>query len=149
MQYGIIFSGLLLAAIILPWWVAYNSDEAVSYRYGLVNGHELGCVAIDGTHFDRYFCLVFDSSSGARVNCAHGHILLDGRPLQFPSGQNIGFLRPDGRIDFSTVTARDIAPNSSGRSEIHYIFGTVRKQKHFAFGVPRAEFIEQRFQRLK
>ena len=149
-KYTLIIIGLVLAAaVILPWFAAYRSDEAVRYSYGLVDGHQLDCVAIDGTHFDRYFCLVFDSSAGERVNYGHGQILLDGRPLQFPSGRNIGFLRPDGRIDFSVVTERDITPDSSGKSEIYYIFGRVPKLKHFAFGVPRTAFVAQRFQSIK
>ena len=135
---------VLAAAIILPWMAAFRSDQAVSYHYGRIGGRQVQCVAVDGTHFDRYFCLVFDSSARARVNYNHGRIVLDGRQVQFPSGHNAGFLRPDGQIRFVTVTERDIAPDSSGSSEVYYIFGRIPKQKDFTFGVPRYEFVEQR-----
>jgi hypothetical protein len=145
----IIFGLVLAAAVILPWWAVYQSDKGGSYSYGLFGGRQLECVAVDGTHFDRYFCLVFDGSAGARVSYGRGRIFLDGRPIQFPSGRNAGFLRADGQIQFATVTEQDIAPSGSGNGEIYYIFGKVPKLKRFTFGVPRAEFIEQRFQSLK
>jgi hypothetical protein len=149
-KYTFIIIGLMLAAaIVLPWLAAYRSDQAVRYSYGHIDGRQVECVAVDGTHFDRYYCLVFDNSAGARVNYGHGRILLDSHPVQFPSGQNAGFLRPDGQIDFTAVTERDIAPDSSGSSEIYYIFGRVPKLKRFAFGIPRDEFIKQRIQSLK
>ena len=148
-KYVLTIIGLVLAvAIVLPWVAAYRSDEAVQYHYGLVEGRQLECVAIDGTHFDRYYCLVFDSSAEARVNYGHGHILLDGRPLKFPLGQNIGFLQSNGRIDYSKVADRDITPDFKGHSEIYYIFGKVPHLKHFTFGVPRTDFVAQRFQKL-
>lgn len=145
----IIIGAVLAAAVVFPWLAAYRSDQAIRYSYGLIGGRQLECVAVDGTHFDRYFCLVFDRSAGARVGYDYGRILLDGRPMQFPSGQNAGFLRPDGQVQFATVTERDIAHNSSGNSEIYYLFGRIPKQKHFTFGVPRDELVEQRFQSLK
>jgi hypothetical protein len=145
-----IIIGLVLAGVVvLPWLAAYRSDQAVRYSYGRIDGHQLECVAVDGTHFDRYFCLVFDDSASQRVNCSQGQIFLDGRRVQFPAGQNVGLLRPDGQIQFVAVTERDIPPDSSGSSEIYYIFGKVPKLKRFTFGVPRAEFIEQRFHSLK
>lgn len=146
---SIIVGLVLAAAVILPWWAAYEGDQAMLYSYGLFGGRQFWCVAVDGTHFDRYFCLVYDGSAGARVSNGRGRILLDGRPIQFPSGQNAGFLRADGQIQFVTVTEKDIGPISSGNSEIYYIFGKVPKLKRFTFGVPRAEFIEQKFQNLK
>jgi hypothetical protein len=146
----LIIVGLVLAAaVVLPWWAAYQSNQAVRYSYGLFGGRQLECLAVDGTHFDRYFCLLFDGSAGARVNYGHGRIILDDHPVQFPSGQNAGFLRPDGQIQFAAVTEQDIAPSTSGNSATYYIFGKVPKLKRFTFGVPRAEFIEQRFQSLK
>lgn len=148
-KYRFTIIGLALAvAIVLPWVVAYRSDKAVQYHYGLVEGRQLECVAIDGTHFDRYYCLVFDSSMEVRVNYGHGQILLDGRPLQFPLGQNICFLKPNGHTDFLKIADRDITPDFEGRSEIYYIFGKVPHLKHFTFGVPRTEFIAQKFQNL-
>jgi len=146
----IIIIGLALAAVvILPWLAAYRSDRTVRYSYGRIDDRQVECVAVDGTYFDRYFCLVFDSSAGSRVTYNHGHIFLDGRRVQFPAGQNVGLLWPDGQIQFMAVAERDIAPDSSTSSEIYYILGKVPKQKRFAFGVPRDEFIEQRFQGLK
>ena len=142
---SLVFAG----AIVLPWVQAYRSDQGCHYCYGRINGHELECVAVDGTHFDRYFCLVFDSSAGERVSYNHGRISLDGQQVQFPSGKNAGFLRPDGLIQFATLTERDIIPFSPGKGEIYYIFGRVPKFKHFAFGVPSVEFAGQLFQSVK
>jgi hypothetical protein len=148
-KYSFIFIGVVLAAAIgLPWLTAYRSDQCIRYGYGLVGGRQIDCVAIDGEYFDRYFCLVFDNSVGGRVNYGHKQILLDGRSLQFPAGKNVGYLRPDGQIDFSTVTTYDITPNYSGSGEIYYILGKVPKLKHFTFGVPGIEFVVQRFQGL-
>jgi hypothetical protein len=146
----LIFIGLIIAAaVVLPWVAAYRGDKAVRYSYGSVGGRQIECVAVDGTHIDRYFCLVFDSSAGSRVSYNHGHIFLDGRRLTFPSGQNAAFLRPDGQIQFAVITPTDITPDSSGSGEVYYILGKVPKQKRFAFGVPRVEFVEQRTESLK
>jgi hypothetical protein len=146
----LIIIGLIIAAAVgLPWVAAYRSDKVVRYSYGSIGGRQIECVAVDGTHFDRYFCLVFDSSTGSRVSYHHGHIFLDGRRLEFPPEQNAGFLRADGQIQFAVVAPPDIASDSSGGSEIYYILGRVPKQKRFAFGVPRVEFVEQRVESLK
>ena len=142
---GLVFA----AAVILPWLAAYQSNQAERYDYGRIGGRQVECEAVDGTQFDRYFCLVFDSSIGSRVSNDHGHIFFDGRRVQYPPGQNTGFLQPDGQIQFVALTGRDIVPDSSGNSEIYYIFGRVPKLKRFAFGVPRPEFVEQRFHALK
>lgn len=145
----IIAASVLTAVIVPPWLAAYRSDQGVRYSYGRLGDHQLECVAVDGTHFDRYFSLVFESSAGSRVNYGDGRILLDGRPIEFPSGQNAGVLRPDGQIQYMTVTEGDIASDSSGNSAVYYIFGKVPKLKHFPFGVPSAPFVERTWSNVK
>jgi hypothetical protein len=145
----IIIGVLIAAAVVLPWLAAYRGDHAERYSYGRIGGHQIECVAVDGTHFDRYFCLVFEDSAGSRVTCNHGHIFLDGQQLQFPAGQNAGFLRPNGQVQFVTVNERDIASDSPGISEVYYILGKVPKLKRFPVGVPRVEFVEQKLERMK
>ena len=145
----IIIGLLIAAAVLLPWVAAYRSDQAVRYSNGRIGGRQIECVAVDGTHFDRYFCLVFDSSASSRVSYNHGHIFLDGRRVEFPAGQNAGFLRPEGQIQFTAGAQPDISPDASGSSEVYYLLGRVPKQKRFAFGVPRAQLVEQRFESLK
>jgi hypothetical protein len=141
-----IILGLLVAlAVVPPWIAAYLSDKAVRYHYGLMNGRAIECLAVDGTHFDRYFCLVFDDSTSSRVTENNGHISMDGRPVKFPAGKNVGFLRSDGQMQFYAVAQSDIAPDSFGNSEIYYLLGRVPKFKRLPFGVPRVEFVEQRF----
>ena len=82
----------LVTAVVWPWVEAYRGDQSMHYHYGLIDGRQIECVAVDDTHFDRYLCLVFDSSANARVSHDDGRILLDGRPIQFPSRQNVCFL---------------------------------------------------------
>lgn len=145
----IMIAVLFAAAVVLPWVAAYRNGREVRYSYGRIADRQMECVAVDGTHFDRYFCLIFDDSAGPRVTSNRGHIFLDGQRLQFPTGKNAGFLQPNGRVEFLSVDQRDITPDSSGSSEVYYILGRVPKQKHFAFGVPRAEFVEQTLESLK
>ena len=135
---------LLLAAVVLPWIVAHRSDCGMICHLGSVGGRKLDCVAVDGTHFDRYKCLVFDSSVNTRVNFSSGQILLDGQQVRFPPGQNAGWLRPDGQIRFTAVAPKDVTANSSGSSKIYYILGKVPKLKRFPSGVPRTDVVEQK-----
>jgi hypothetical protein len=148
-KFIVIFGLVVAAAIILPWVAAYRCEEVVRYSYGRIDGRQVECVAVDGIYFDRYFCLVFDGSLGARVSNTEGRIFLDGRPVEFPPGQNVGFVQPDGRVQYVAATAQDIAPADPGDSEIYYLFGRIPKRKHFAFGTPREEFVGKLFQSLK
>ena len=142
----VIVGFLLLFAVVVPWVVAYQSSCSVTHGYGRLNGRQIDCVAVDGTHFDRYLCLIFDGSAGHRVFPGERDILLDGRPVEFPYGENVGFLHSDGRIEFTAISQADIESESyRGSSEIYYLLGRLPSQKQIAFGVPREEFVRRKF----
>ena len=140
---------LLIAAIVLPWVDAYRSDKMSGFHYGRVNGKSIQCIAVDGTHFDRYACLVFSDKNKSRVAYREGRILLDAKPIDFPKGCNVGWLRAKGQIDFEILTQEDIDTRTSGsNSEIYYIFGRLPKIKKWHFGQPRIELVEQKAESL-
>jgi hypothetical protein len=140
---------LLLAAIILPWMEAYRSDKMTGFHCGEINGKSIQCFAVDGTHFDRYSCLVFSDKNKSRVTYREGRILLDGKPIDFPKGCNVGWLQANGQIEFETLTQEDIDTRTSGgNSEIYYIFGKLPKLKKWRFGLPRIELVERKAESL-
>src|SRR5712692_6057403 len=129
-----ILIALLAAAVVLPWIEAYRSDQMTHFLYGRVNGKQIECIAVDGTHFDRFACLVFAAENKSRVRHSKGKILLDGKAIDFPKGCNVGWLRSDNQIEFETVTQDDVTNDTSGSSEIYYIFGRLPKLKKWRFG---------------
>lgn len=142
----IAFLALFFAAIVIPPWVtAYRGQHFMLYYYGLIDGREVKCIVTDGTFFDRYRCMILDSSADKRIRYTPEQFYLDDRPIQFPAGRNLCILQPDGQIQFMSIAEQDIAPDVSGSSEIYYIFGKVPKFKHFPFGIPRKEFVEAHF----
>ena len=140
---------ILVMANVPPWIAAWYSSSAVVHMFGRLDGQQINCMAVDGNYFDRYNCLVFNDKLGGRLNYNGGQIYLDGAPVTFPSGKNIGFLGTDGRIQFEYIAAKDIVADASERGGIYYISGKVPKMKHFAFGVPQEEYIQERLDKLK
>ena len=138
-----------LAAILVPWIEAYRSNQSMTYLYSDINGRNIDCMVVDGCFFDRYYCLLFDESAIGQVRENNGKIVLNGKPMQFPRGTNVGFLQSDGKIQFAWLNPNDITPIHAGRSEIYYIFGKIPSFKHFPSGVPRVDLVLQRTQNWK
>ena len=146
---GLMFALFILAAILVPWIEAYRSNQSMTYLYSDINGRNIDCMVVDGCFFDRYYCLLFDESAIGQVRENNGKIVLNGKPMQFPRGTNVGFLQSDGKIQFAWLNPNDITPIHAGRSEIYYIFGKIPSLKHFPSGVPRVDLVLQRTQNWK
>ncbi len=139
---------LIGAVFILPWIVAYRSDQMTRFQYGKINGKTISCVAVDGTHFDRFACLVYSHENFLSVKYTNGRILLNGNFIEFPRNCNVGWLRADGQIEFESLPQEDFEQSSESTSEVGYVFGRIPKLKKWHFGVPRRELVEKKVEVL-
>ncbi len=138
---------LLLAALFvgMPWYVALNANQSVGYSYGCLHGsNQIECVAIDGTHLDRYRCLIFDQVNQSRITTMNGSIVVDGKNLLFPGQTNVAFLRPNNNLEFEKLEYEKIQPLKGGDSGVFYVFGWVPKFKKLDFGIPNEDFVISR-----